>query len=226
MYLMNLGILNQGPSYSFPTSFTSISRAQSHPDSIIKLWCREQDLEGKDLPAQGSCLRTISQPHKNTSLLQFSSNGGLLTIHTPPVFSVEKKGESIGMAGLIRTNLSPKLQKFTQPKCRAVLNADETASPGVTLCQRGWKSELKCPSLPSFKGCILKSFFSFINRIESHLSTAVTNSRFYCLFSIPCLMFSIPSLLLPGIITQKLPALKSLSQALLLGEHKLRCWSN
>lgn len=50
---MNLGILNQGPWYSFPTTFTSISRAQSHPDSITKLWCREQDSGGRDLPAQG-----------------------------------------------------------------------------------------------------------------------------------------------------------------------------
>lgn len=133
MYLRNLGILNQGPWYSFPTTFTSICRAQSHPDSITKLWCREQDSGGRDLPAQGPCLRTISQPHKNTftSIFQLWWAGCWQSIlHLSFQWKKKKKKESIGMAGLLRTNLSPKLQKFTQPKCVTALKWRWDSIPG------------------------------------------------------------------------------------------------
>lgn len=68
---------------------------------------------------------------------------------------------------------------------------------------------------------------TFASGIEARLTTAVTSLR--PLLAFPCsLSCSSPSLTpaswahLPA----KLPALRSLSQALLLGEHKLRHWLN
>ena len=61
-------------------------------------------------------------------------------------------------------HLIPFLPQIFLQNCRSPLSlntehpssAEESTSPGVTFCQGGWKSGLKHPSLPAFKGTILR----------------------------------------------------------------------
>lgn len=90
---------------------------------------------------------------------------------------------------------------------------------------QGWNAQDSHPSKEQFWGACYLIPPRFASRIEAHLSTAITDSHLHWLFSIPS-RSPIPLLLLPGIISQETPCTQSLSQALLLGEHKFRHWSN